>query len=198
VVQILSVIFICVGFGIILWALLKPIPNEVPPLEYIIKRSKAVWGLWFMGDRITEQHLIEKYDSIKRILLLDPESEAFKESVRKSIDTEERARRQIRQLTGEAKRKKIEVRWYNEVQESGITLYDPQSGYEPTSVKAECVFEIHDLLVLRDDRPKRVIRKISDETEFNLLIAKYNDLWNCKSREPKSEEYGSLNGIGCE
>jgi len=189
--MILGWIFIAIGLIVFFALLIKPLRNEIPPLEHSVKNSKVVWGLWFTGDKITEKGLVEKYHSIKRILLLDPKSDAFKRHLEKSIDTEERAGRQIRQLTKQAQENNLEVRWYFKEQESGITLYDSQEGNEPSSDKAWCVFEKHDVHVLREDRPRTISKNIKEgRKEYEILLNKYKEIWGDKySREPKHEEY---------
>jgi len=181
-------VFIAIGLIVFFVMLMWPLRNEIPPLDVSVRESKIVWGLWFTGDMITEQHLLEKYRSIKRVLLLDPTSDGFKEHIRKSINTEEKAGGQIKRFTRLAREGGVEVRWYSKEQEIGLMLCDPQEGSEPSSDKAWCVFEKHYPDVLREQRPRTMVRKANNDTQFNLLREMYEDIWNC-AREPKPEEY---------
>ncbi len=101
--------------------------------------------------------------------MLEPKTDVFKKIINPSIDLEERAEAQIRQLTRVAIEKGIGVRWYSCEQKYGITIYDSQESAKPNSDKAWCIYEQHDVLMLREDRPKSIVKKSCDTKQFSLI-----------------------------
>lgn len=180
------------GFLIILWVIFSPLGDEIPPLLNSLVKSKVAWGLWYTGDRISEGNYLEKSHSLKRILLLDPQGKHYAKHFQQTIDTPERAMQQIKNLTKQAKSKGIKVKWYHQEQYQSYILYDIREQEEPSSDKSWCVIESLQPHVLREGRPRSIIKMASNPTQYGILLNRYKKLWD-NSREPTQEEYGEFN-----
>ncbi len=178
-----------VGLGVVglICIMFIPSKDEVPPIEYAVKHSKTVWGLWFTGDR--HYKMVDKYNSVKKILVMRPDSPAFDVST----NNKERSRNEIVRLTLRAIGKGIEIRWYSEPQTNSLTIYDKIKGNEPTSDKAYFITSKLDKDVLpRKDRIPHILKKKQDEDDFDAQIDRFNTLWN-NATKPKPEEYEGVN-----
>ncbi len=166
---------------------------SLPPLSKAVRKSKIVWGCWFTGERVLEQDLVEKYSSIKRILLLDPVSEEFKEHLRNSLDSRDKASRTVRELTRKAKQRGIDIKWYSKgYRQYTMTIFDPNitpSGKPDSDSAWICQQKLlpqHS----REDRPKDRYSKRRTETEFLALLDIFSEIWDTPTtREPKPKEY---------
>lgn len=157
--------------------------KEIPSREKAIKKSKVVWGCWFTGGEVEKSRLIEKTNSIKRILLLAPDSIQFKRHIEITPDTEENAKRVIISLTKQALNKDIEVRWYSDAyNQRSITIYNPDSD------KAWLTYQVAEENIARPNRVLYSIKKTDDEEEFKRQQKIYDDIWNHKSTERKRRE----------
>jgi hypothetical protein len=180
---VISWILLSIGLGLLAWVFLKPVLGEVPPIDIAIKKSKVVWGLWFSGDRIYSNQLLEKYNSVKRILLVDPNTDVFRMVVEKSIETESIVENEIKRLTKQAMSKGIPVRWYRKFQVTALTLYDPENN------KAWCVLQELKPNVPREDRPLSKIK--GTDSQYKGVLARFQDIWDNYSRVPTSSEIDS-------
>jgi hypothetical protein len=178
-----------IGMIVIVATLLIPSKGEIPDREYAIKHSKIVWAFWFSGGRHLE--LIRKYNSVKRILLMEPDSPAFKANLQISGYDKAAAKDEIKKLTQLAINKGIGVKWYKSPRyiNSSLTIYDPSEGEEPSSSKAYYVLSTLEKDVPRSKRALFVIRRKDDENEFKNQIKKFKDIWDNFSRQPRPEEY---------
>lgn len=158
-------------------------------LDYSLKNSRTVWGLWFTGDR--HRALLKKYRSIKKILLAAPYSPAFLKNVEISGGDKDKANTEIVSLTRDAIAQGIEVKWYSDFRDVAFTLYDPLEGSEPLSDKAYCVWQKLEPDVPRDERPLYIQKRTDEEAHFCVLLKRFKDIWNdnTQSRQPKPEEY---------
>jgi hypothetical protein len=185
-IGIICSVFFGMGMIIIACVFLIPSRDEIPTLEDAIKHSRIVWGLWFTGDRHFD--LIQKHNCFKRILLMEPDSIAFKDSLSLSTDAKD-STSQIKKVTKRAIEKGIEVRWYSEPpQVTSLTIYDTVQGDEPNSEKSYFITTQLDKGKPRSKREIDIIHKTQDSNEFNTQINRFKILWG-NSRVPKPEEY---------
>lgn len=186
---IIGYIFLFVGLSYILWIILYPLHDEIPSPEYCYKKSKVIWGLWNTGADMRERGLIEKYHSkIKRILLMNPESDGFQENLELTSGNELLSKKEIIDLTKLANQKGIELRWYDKLQHNTITFYDYAESCgetpEPRSEKAWCVLRELKPHVPRKNRPMYKLMRKKDEQEFNHQLSTFNNIWENNSKEP--------------
>ena len=191
-------LFIFGALGIVLWILVKPLDDEMPSLEQSTKDADVVWGLWYTGDRVMGEGLL-KYNSIKRILLLEPNpnNQSFIDGASDADNPVARRVHQIEDLTREAIGRGIEVRWYFERQFQSITIYDKydkdsvmiDSNLNLWSLNAWISVEFFQLLVKREERPRKKITNEHHTESFNRYVSQYQMIWDFASRSPRPEEY---------
>ncbi len=172
-------IFGAVGLGWSLWRVF--VTYSIPSFTRAYKRSNVIWGLWHSGGRTSRNKLHIKYNSLKRILLLDPFTDDFEPSLENYQDTPEQAKKDIIRLTREAMVKGIEVKWYPKMQTHALTFFNPNS------VKAWLVVEEHTPLISCDDRPRKLLKL--GVPEYDSAFLKFTKLWD-KARVPNPKEYG--------
>ncbi len=184
-------IFIALSLLLLLYVLLRPINNEIPPMEYSIKNSKEVWWLWFTGKRHLDRGLLCK-DSIKKILVLNPNSDSFIKNVGFREGDWERSRSDIIAITKEAKSKGISIKWYSEFQKISFTLYEPKGKGQVFSNKAYSVREMLELGIPPDSRRKYIsLNKGNGQIDFQDRVDSFNRIWDDKSTiEPSERDYG--------
>lgn len=191
--QVISWIIVAVGLYIIGYVLFCPLRKEIPPIPHLLKKSKTVWGLWFTGDRMMKEIMAGNGGAIKRILLLAPDSEAFKKNLEITGADDGDTKRDIRKLTQKATERGISVRWYSRHEGFSLTLYDPLDIGEPSSRKARCVVQILIPNVPREDRPLHMggRQPREDVGYFNGKLIKFKEIWDSKtlSRKPDANEY---------
>ncbi|MBI2832038.1 MAG: hypothetical protein HYX79_07260 [Chloroflexi bacterium] len=182
--NVLQWLALAIGVGIIIWALTKPLAEEIPSFQEAYKKASIVWGLWHSGGRTREQGFHVRYDSLKRILILDPYTAEFTNGTlfEGYFDTPKRAKIDICVLTREAVAKGISVRWYTKMQSVIYTIFNPENN------DAWLVAEEHRPNVPRDDRPRKILKKERNKAEFLSIVDKYESLWRL-ARTPLPVEY---------
>ena len=180
-----GVIVIVIGFTIYFFNWIRPDKDELPSIDDAAKHSKTIWGLWFTGDR--QLKLIKRYNNFQRILLVKPNSLAFRELL-EIRDDKEKIMEEIKTLTQQAIKQGVKVRWYSESQTDSLTIYDPMQNDEPVSKKAYYVISRLEKGVPRRKRGVSIQKKRDDENDFKYQFNRYKKLWETSS-EPKPEEY---------
>ena len=178
-------LFGVVGLAWSLWRVF--VTYSIPDFKRAYRRSNKVWGLWHSGGRTRRNRLHIKYNSLKRILLLDPFTSDFAPSLENYQDTPEQAIEDITTLTREAFTKGIEVKWYPKMQTHAITFFNPNSA------KAWVVIEEHTPLISCEDRPRKLVKV--GKPEYEAAFQKFNKIW-ANARIPESREYGGEDKIG--
>lgn len=181
-----------IGLIVLLGILCIPLKKEIPPIEVVVKHSKIVWGMWFTGNEVLQKGLVGKYNSIQRILLMQPDSPAFNENIKITGASKEQTKGEILKLTKHAIEKGVDVRWYSEHMGIGLTLFDTNGNEPMSSNKAGCIVQILIPNAPKDERPTYIgSNKIGKEWYFVGMLKKFNDIWNSDqySRKPLQEEY---------
>jgi hypothetical protein len=189
VIQIISWICVGIGLSIVGYILLKPLSKEIPPIEIAVKDSKVVWGMWFTGERVLAKKLPEKYTSIKKILLMEPNSEAFETNLEITKASRDETKNEILRLTQMAMKKELEVRWYSTYRGIGLTLCDPLDSDEPSSNQAWCVVQSLKGSAPRDERETYISKNtVNGRSYFQSMLQNFKETWE-NSRTPDPGEY---------
>lgn len=183
-----------VGIIILIGIVCIPLKKEIPPIEVGVKKSRVVWGMWFTGSDVLQKDLIGKYDSIQRILLMQPDSPAFKRNIEITGESEKQAKDEILKLTKRAVDKGVDVRWYLEHIGIGLTLFDKTNVKleQPFSNKAYCVVQLLIPNAPGNERPTYIGKNQTGKAGYFIgMLKKFNDIWdsNNLSRKPSKEEY---------
>ena len=154
-----------------------------------LESSRVAWGLWHTGTRMRIERLL-KLDSLKRILILEPNtnSKSVKVIAERSGETEKGIITQLEDTTREALKNGKDIRWYSEHRESAFTIYDnspikePDGSLKPCSDNAWIYVEYLTPTVGVDQRTGEAIHnKGKDKDRFMGFYQEYEDIWNNKS-----------------
>jgi hypothetical protein len=178
-----------IGFFLIM--IIRPIPT----IEQNIKHSKIVWGMWFTGETVFNKRLYKKYKSIRRILLMKPNSNAFYQNIKVTSAPERETREQIINLTREARAVGITVKWYSEYNNIGLTICDKLQNEKPSSTQAWCVVQVLKDAAPQNEREIHMGKNIpGKDTYFKGMLNRFEEIWDDKTlcREPSPEEYSRI------
>jgi len=177
-------IFIGLSVVLILVLLCRPLKEEIPPLDVSLKDSKMIWGLWFTGG-LYGKEILEK-GKVKKVLVLDPTSNAFKANLAFTTGQIKRAKEEIYEVTRLANSKEgIIVKWYSKFQKTSVTFYDNKDGIEPSSKNAYCIYQTLSEVPISSNRKRHKLEnKGKVKTDYSNMIEIFNDLWDNHSRDP--------------
>lgn len=177
-----SDLFIAIGIAIIIGILWWP--DRIPPRRTSFKKARVIWGLWYTGRGTRLDGVIEKYpDKVKKILLLNPESDGFKENMKETGGYDKAARFDIICLTRIAMKLGIPVRWYNTMQPRSLTFYNPE---DVSTKKSRLISLVTKRYYDVDDRP---LKKYTEKVyEYSDNLELFKDIWDNQSCEPNISE----------
>jgi len=172
--------FSCLGLLLFMAMMIFPCRSEIPPREHSFKKHCIIWGLWYTGRDVLASNLIGQYpDKVRRILLLNPESDGFNKNMEETSGHPQSSKRNIIRLTQIAQGYGISVRWYDTNQNKSLTFYDPLSDK-----RAWLVWRQGQLYTPADKRPLHKFTKKDNRAEFDDNLALFNDIWDKQSHEP--------------
>ena len=194
--QVIGFIVLSLGMFLLILVGIHLFCNRVPSLKSSIKNSQKVWGLWFTGHSHYEEKLLENYDSVKKIMVLNPESEAFNRNLYTSQDDKISAKEEIISITKQVKQKNkaFPIRWYCIDRAVSITFYDKEDLGDEFSDKAWCVRQVLGFGQLLNERKKeKFVNKGYQKETFKKCLVVFNNLWNDKGTiEPTPEQYREI------
>jgi hypothetical protein len=176
--------------GVLTCLFLVKLSSDIPSQELALKKSKMALGFWLTGH--SHLKLLEKYkDTIKRILVLNPESQGFKDHLKDTDGNEDDVKREIQAITKEANDLNIPIKWYGKYTGKSITVYDSVNSMLPHTKKSFLTYSIP-----KDKKPSihRDYNKIQNRKngvdDFRKYARDFNKVWFSESEYPK------MNGKG--
>lgn len=189
--------YILLGIAVI-WIIVLSLPYlfpVVPRLEKAVKRSQTVWGLWWTGDRVRKKSLLKHYNSIKQIIVVEPniDNEKMVEATRYAFSSVTEAINQVMLLTYEVYKKKqsggdVEIKYINQWPEESYTIFDPNNS----TVRDSLDFSTESWITVSvpwnvpvNKRRNLVYKK--NTRDFMHYATKYESMWE-KGRYPTCNE----------
>ena len=180
---IVGIFFVCLGFIALGVIAICPRRNEIPSREYCFKKHHSIWGLWYTGRETLRLELIQKYpDRVKKLLLLNPESDGFKENMRETSGEGLASWENIIKLTQIAQKNGIPVKWYDFYYAQTLSFYNPESPKNAWLL----VTDARKTPV--DSRPTHKYTRRDKHGEYHDKLAAFNDIWDNQSYEPNIQE----------
>lgn len=176
----IGLVFLILGLLVIPICTLKRIhTKEIPTRKDCFKIHKTLWCLWYTGRDTLRLGLVEKYpDRIKKLLLINPESNGFNRNVEETGEHSQSSKENIIQLTKLAQEHNIPVKWYDNFRPQTLTFYDPESKNSWLLVT-----DLQRYTPV-DSRPKHKYNKGDKYGEYRDNLASFNDIWENHSSDP--------------
>ncbi len=159
-------------------------------LANIVSRSTVFFGVYGITGRDTLQlELIQKYpDRVKKLLLLNPESNGFQKNMEETAGNSQSSKDNILRLTEIAQSNSIPVKWYDFFYPQTMTFYDPESHKNAWLLVTDA-----QQYAPVDSRPTHKYTRRDKHGEYDDKLALFNDIWENKSSKPNNP-MGNTNG----
>ena len=159
--------------------------NSLPRLNEVLANVSEVWFAFHAGTVMRGGGLrgIAGLVQKMRIIVTHPDSAVVEQHAKIFNLSKETVQHGIKDLTREAQRRGVEIKWYNGPIANSVIIANPSS--ENSWAQLECLVPYADA----DDRPSFRVSLKKGKRALQTILAAYGQLWE-ESEEPPSEEVG--------